>query len=216
MDQTNNLGTSAGTGGTGSLDDFDTYDTHYYRRDFNARTDRPATHTYDRARSGYRLGHSAAVQPSYQGRTFQEVEVELKRDYKPEENSTWDDVREYVQQGFEWKTLLGGLALAAGTWWAGKQVLEALSEHSEEDEVHYRAHYDAHPARTLIAYPTARSYYALGYTASRNPAYAGRSYDEVEPEIRRGLTGSHAATYDTARDFYRTGYERGASRRTSV
>lgn len=219
MDQNNQPGSSTGTGGHGAtaggggaLDDFDTFDTHYYRRDFNARTDRPATHSYDHARTGYQLGHTAAAQPSYQGRSFQDVEVELERSYKPQENSTWADVREYARSGFEWKTLVAGLALAAGGWWAGKQVAEALSHHDDEDETHYRTHYEAHPARTTVTYPQARNYYAVGYSAARNPGYAGRGYDEVEPELRRGLSGPHPVSYDTARDFYRTGYERGTTR----
>ena len=207
---------AAGGSGTGAghstSDDFDTYDTHYYRSDFNARPDRPATHNYESARSGYQLGHTAAASPTYQGRSFQEVEVDLKKEYKPQGNSTWEDVRDYARGGFEWKTLLGGLAVAAGSWWAGKQVLEAFSDHNDEDETHYRTHYQSHPARTTVSYPQARTYYTLGYAASRNPEYSGRRYEEVEPEIRRGLAGPHAASFDTMREFCRTGYERGTTR----
>ncbi|HEY0021335.1 MAG TPA: hypothetical protein VGB24_00435 [Longimicrobium sp.] len=226
MDQNDRLGGSAGSSGSGGAtggsgtgaghpaapDDFDAYDSHYYRRDFDARTDRPATHSYENARSGYQLGHTAAAKPNYQGRSFQEVEIDLEKEYKPQGNSSWVDVRDYVRGGFEWKTLLGGLAVAAGSWWAGKQVLEAFSEHSEDDETHYRAHYQSHPARTTVTYPQARNYYTLGYAASRNPEYGGRSYTEVEPEIRRGLAGPNAASFDTMRDFCRTGYERGTTR----
>ena len=205
------FGSRPGTAGA-HADDFEMYETRYYRGDFEARTDRPATHSYEEARSGYQLGHAAAAQPAYQGRGYQEVEVELERSYKPEGNRTFADVRDYVRQGFEWKTVLGGLALAAGGWWAGKQLVEALSEADEEDETHYRAHYDAHSARASITYPEARTYYVIGYTAARNPAYSGRTFDEVEPEIRGSFTGSRASTYDSMRDFCRIGYERGRSR----
>ncbi|HEX8670546.1 MAG TPA: hypothetical protein VF710_01585 [Longimicrobium sp.] len=198
------FGSQPGTAG-GFDDDFGAHETHVYRGDFEARTDRPETHTYEQARTGYQLGHTAAAQPSYQNREYQEVEVELE---KTHETGRFAEVREYVRSGFEWKRVLGGLALAGGAYWAGKKALEAVSE-GKEEETHYRRHYESHPARTTVAYPQARTYYVVGYTAARNPAYTGRSFDEVEPEIRRGFTGSRAGTYESMRDFCRYGYERG-------
>jgi hypothetical protein len=200
-------GSQPGTAG-GFDDDFGAHETHVYRGDFEARTDRPETHTYEQARTGYQMGHEAAAQPTYQNREYQEVEVELE---KTHETSRFAEVREYVRSGFEWKRVLGGLALAGGAYWAGKKALEAVSE-GKEEETHYRRHYESHPARTTVAYPQARTYYVVGYTAARNPAYSGRSFDEVEPEIRRGFTGSRAGTYESMRDFCRYGYERGTGR----
>ena len=202
------FGSAAGSAG-GMDNDFEAHETHYYRSDFDARTDRPATQTYEQARGGYELGHAAASQPAYQGRGFQEVEVELEKSYKPQGNSTFADVREYARNSFEWKTVLGGLAVAAGGWWAGKKLLEVVSSSNKEDETHYRTHYQSHPARSTVTYPQARTYYVIGYTASRNPEYAGRSFDQVEPEIRRGFTGNRAQSYESMRDFCRVGYERG-------
>ncbi|MDP9348050.1 MAG: hypothetical protein M3P24_02760 [Gemmatimonadota bacterium] len=193
-------------GSAGGHDDFGNHEVHYYRSDFDARTDRPAEHTFDQARAGYQLGHTAAAQPANQNREFMEVEVDLEK-----ENSRFADLREYARSGFEWKRVLGGLALAGGAYWAGKKVYEAVSE-SNEEETHYRTHYEAHPARTTVTYPQARTYYVVGYTAARNPAYYGRPFDEVEPEIRRGFTGSRAQSYESMRDFCRYGYERGHGR----
>jgi hypothetical protein len=191
-------------GSAGAHDDFGEAEVHYYRSDFDARTDRPADHTYDTARTGYQLGHTAAAQPTNQDREFMEVEVELEK-----EHGNFAAVREYARSGFEWKKVLGGLALAGGAYWAGKKVYEAVSG-SHEEETHYRTHYESHPARTTVTYPQARTYYVVGYTAARNPAYMGRSYDEIEPEIRRGFTGTRAQSYDSMRDFCRYGYERGS------
>lgn len=205
---TGSVGSGFGSqpGSAGGADDFATHET-VYRGDFDARTDRPETHTYEQARTGYEIGHAAAAQPGNEGREFQEVEVELEQAHK----GTFADVREYARQGFEWKTALGGLAVAAGAWWAGKKVFEAISS-SNEEETHYRTHYEAHPARWAVSYPQARTYYVIGYTASRNPEYVGRSFDDVEPEIRRGFTGRRASSYETMRDFCRVGYERGTGR----
>jgi hypothetical protein len=192
-------------GSAGSYDDFGDAEVHYYRSDFDARTDRPADHTFDTARAGYQLGHTAAAQPVNQNRDFMEVEVDLEK-----QTPQYAAVRDYARSGFEWKKVLGGLALAGGAYWAGKKVYESLSE-SKEHETHYRTHYEAHPARTTVTYPQARTYYVVGYTAARNPAYVGRSFDEVEPEIRRGFTGPRSQSYESMRDFCRYGYERGTS-----
>lgn len=200
---------AAGAAGSGADDEFGVYDTRYYRGHFDAQ---PAhERTYEQARAGYLRGHTAAANPAYQGRRWEEVEVELEGGYQGEGNTTWENVREYARHAFEWRTLLGGLALAAGGWWAGKQLLEAWAGFTSEDETHYRAHYEQHPARATVTYDRARTGYALGHVAARNPAYAGRTFDEVEPEIRGGFTGAHAGGYDSVRDFCRYGYERGAS-----
>jgi hypothetical protein len=104
--------------------------------------------------------------------------------------------------------VLGGLAATVGGWWLNRSSGEA--ELGEEDETHYRTHFESHPARSSgLTYEHARTGYALGHVASRNPGYSGRSYDEVEPELRGGFTGEHAGSYDSLRDFTRYGYERG-------
>jgi hypothetical protein len=209
MAQNDNPG---GTGG--NLDDeFGVYDVRYYRADFDAQPARPQTHTYEQARTGYQLGHTAATNPAYQGRPYTEVEVELERSYQPQGETRWEHVRDYARRGFEWRALLGGLALAAGGWWAGKQLHQAFGEMGEEDETDYRTHFESYPARPdTLTYDRARTGYTLGHVAARNPGYQGRTFDEVEPEIRRGFTGEYAGQYDTLRDFCRYGYERSATR----
>jgi hypothetical protein len=221
MAQNDNYGSTGGTGSTGGAgdmdDEFGVYDVRYYRADFEANPTRPQTHTYEQARTGYQLGHTAAANPSYQGRPYTEVEVELERSYQPQGEARWEHVRDYARRGFEWRTLLGGLAVAAGGWWAGKQLLEAFNEMGEEDEKEYRTHFETYPSRpATLTYDRARTGYALGHVASRNPTYTGRTFDEVEPEIRRGFSGEREGQYDLLRDFCRYGYERGTSRRGST
>jgi hypothetical protein len=214
MAQNDNIG---GTGGNLDDDEFDVYDVRYYRADFDASNTRPEAHTYEQARPAYQLGHTAAATPAYQGRPYAEVEVELERSYQPQGETRWEHVRDYARRGFEWRTLLGGLALAAGGWWAGKQLVTAFNEWGEEDEKEYRTHFESYPSRpATLTYDRARTGYALGHVASRNPAYAGRPFEEVEPEIRSGFTGAHAGQYDLLRDFCRYGYERGTTRRATT
>lgn len=211
-----NLG---GTGGT--ADDFDRYDTGWYRRHFTTRSSlgaSPATATpgtYEEARTGYELGHRAASTPTYSGRPFEEVVVELESDWGQDKPTKFEQVRDFARHAFEWKTVLGGLALALGGWWAGSKLWDAVGEMNEEDEQDCVVFFEAHPARsTGLTYEQARTGYALGYLASRNPDYTGRGFDDVETHLRGGFTGSYGASYDSVRDFTRRGYERGTLRGT--
>jgi hypothetical protein len=197
---------------TSQTDDFDRCcDTGHYRRHYQVFTTRPAGSAYETVRPAYELGHRAATNPTYAGRTFEEVEPELRREYRGEQD--YESVREHARHGFEWKTVLSGLALAAGGWWAGRKLYDAISEMNEEDEKDSYTFYESHPARsTGLPYERARTGYTLGYAAARNPDYSGRSFEDVETHLRSGFTGPHASSYDSLRDFTRRGYERGRTR----
>jgi hypothetical protein len=200
-------------GGFTTGDDFDTHE-GTYRRHYTVRPEptTPPVTTYEEARTGYEIGHRAAANPTYANRPYEEVEVELER----ESPGRLAAVRGYVRHAFEWKTILGALALAGGAWWVSRKLSETVSEMSEEEERDCRTFYESHPARAAVPYERARTVYVVGYAAARNPDYTGRSYDDVEPHLRNGFTGSRAGSYDSLRDFTRRGYERGTSRGTST
>jgi hypothetical protein len=105
--------------------------------------------------------------------------------------------------------VVGGLAAAVGGWWLMRSKRGDV-ELGDEHETRYRSHFDSHPARGVgMTYDDARTGYAVGHVASENPDYAGRPYDDVEPELRSGFAGEHAESYDTLRDFTRYGYDQG-------
>jgi hypothetical protein len=105
------------------------------------------------------------------------------------------------------------VAVVAGGYWASKKLFSAAGELADTDEQDCRTYYDTHPVRsTGVPYSQARTVYVLGYVAGRNPDYAGRAYDDVEPHLRGGFTGKRAERYDALRDFGRRGYERGSTR----
>jgi hypothetical protein len=213
MAQSDNPGVPTGGAGGSGDDDFGTHEVRYYRGDFDAHTERTEAHTFEQARPAYQLGHAAGSNPAYLGRPYVEVEVELERSYQPQGETRWEHVRQYARRGFEWRSIVGGLALAAGGWWAGKALQSALSDVGEEDENAYRTHFESFPARPdKVTYDRARTGYLLGHTAAYNPDYRGRAYEEVEPELRQGFTGDNAGQYDALRDFTRYGYERGSTR----
>jgi hypothetical protein len=195
-------------------DDFDAHD-GYYKRHYTIRAEpaTPPVTTYEDARVGYELGHRAAANPTYANRTFAEAEVDLERDYG--DKSRFAAVKGYARHAFEWKKVLGALALAGGAWWVSRKLTEVVSEMGTEEEQDCRTFYDSHPSRTTVPYEQARTVYVIGYAAARNPDYSGRAYDDVEPHLRGGYTSAGAGDYDALRDFTRRGYERGSSRRTS-
>ena len=209
------LGGASGTASFGSTDDdFGTAETTYQQH-YATVPATPATgpSTYDEARSGYELGHRAAANPTYSGREFNEVEVDIRRDYGEDKEGRFERIRGFAAHAYDWRMIVGGIALAAGGWWAGRKLYESLRDISEEEEQECRTYYESHPVRTTgVPYDRARTVYVVGYAAARNPEYAGRSFDDVEPHLRSGFSGSRAASYDSLRDFARRGYERGTSR----
>ncbi len=147
----------------------------------------------------------------------------IARDHHANEPSTGDLVGEGVggasgavtgallgSAGGPLGTLIGGLAGAAGGWWSGRSISEAAAHYSDEDEQHYRRHFDSSDRRPEgYDYDRARTGYALGHYASRNPDYKDRKFDEVWEEMKPGFSGEHEQDYDQMRDFAQTGFERG-------
>ena len=120
-------------------------------------------------------------------------------------------------------TVVGGIAGAIGGWWTGRAIAEAASNFSHADDEHFRSDYETRA--TGVASDVDRSYdrvrpaYQLGYLASRNPEYAGRSFEDIEPHLERGWTGNAAvegSDWNEMRDYARTAYVRGAASQSSL
>ena len=82
-------------------------------------------------------------------------------------------------------TILGGIAGAVGGWWAGEKVGRAVDDWTDT-EPHYRKHYDG-ADRKDVTYDDARVGYTVGHIARRNPDYRNRPFEEIEPDLRRGV-----------------------------
>ena len=107
-------------------------------------------------------------------------------------------------------TVIGGIAGAVGGWWAGRAVAEAATAVTNDDDSYYRKHYEATPIGDR-SYDQVRPAYHIGHIAARNPDYRGRSFDDVDADLRRGWTKDHAQTWDSVRSYATEGYRRGAS-----
>jgi hypothetical protein len=110
-------------------------------------------------------------------------------------------------------TLIGGIAGAMGGWWTGRAIAEAATAISEGDDRHYRSHYESSPLRVADRrFEDVRAAYHLGHIASHNPNFVRRTFDEVEPELRRGWSDEarqRHGDWDWVRGYVREGYTRG-------
>jgi hypothetical protein len=106
---------------------------------------------------------------------------------------------------------IGAIAGVVGGWWAGKGIATSLQDVDGED-THFRSHYETSPNRLADrSYEDVRPAYHLGGIASRNPAYEGRSFDDIEADLRHGWTSELEARHGawaSVRDFARAGYMR--------
>jgi len=105
--------------------------------------------------------------------------------------------------------VLGAIAGTVGGWWK-KAASEGMGGLPEAEEQACRAHF---ATVTVIpsgmTYDRARTGYALGYLAARNPDYQGRRYEDIEPDLRHGFTRDDTGDFDDLREFTRYAYERG-------
>jgi len=118
--------------------------------------------------------------------------------------------------------IIGAVAGAAGGWWSGKEIAESTFDFSDADDDFYRQSYERTSASSSAgptgstgrqrSYDHVRPLYQFGQFATRNPAYRGRRFEEIEPELRRGWTQDLERQYgdwSTVRGYVGEGYGRG-------
>lgn len=83
--------------------------------------------------------------------------------------------------------------------------------YTPEDDRLFRSHFQRANRLADRAFEQVRPAYALGHDAGRDPAHAGRSFDELEPALESGWVNVPTALGDWAavRVFAREGFERG-------
>lgn len=115
--------------------------------------------------------------------------------------------------------IIGGIAGAVGGWWAGREIGETADGYSNVHDTQYRERFNATPMEQrgrFRTYEEARPVYQLGYLASRNPEYAGRSFEEIEPDLQQGWDRDIEARFgawSAVRDSVRTAFASGAGAR---
>lgn len=79
-------------------------DEDYYRAQYSSSRPNASTGaSYDAARPAYQLGHVAGMNPDYQGRKFDDVEVDLRRGWESQgaTGNNWNDVRGYARDAYD-------------------------------------------------------------------------------------------------------------------
>ena len=113
-------------------------------------------------------------------------------------------------------TAIGAIAGAVGGWWSGRAVADAVDSMDTTDDDYYRQRFAESGGRD---YDTVRPAFQLGHVAGYNPDYAGRSFEEIEPDLRRGWTDDVAERSDdweSVRGYVRDAFERGQERRITL
>ncbi|HJU64026.1 MAG TPA: glycine zipper domain-containing protein [Gemmatimonadaceae bacterium] len=91
--------------------------------------------------------------------------------------------------------VIGAIAGALGGWWAGHAAVEAEQDFAV-NEARYQERYETSEHRLADRrFDDVRHGYLLGHAASMNPDYAGRDFDEVEEELRRGWSDDLRTRY---------------------
>lgn len=86
-------------------------------------------------------------------------------------------------------TVIGALAGAVGGWWAGRDLdTDKFGFDHTRDDV-FRNHFVNRASNSqggIASYDQARPAYQLGHLAAQNPDYRGKSFDEVEGDMKQG------------------------------
>ena len=108
--------------------------------------------------------------------------------------------------------VIGGLAGAVGGWWAGRGIADAITT---DDDAAFRSNFESTPDRLSDrSYEEIRPAYVAGHLAGRNPDYAGRSFEDVESDLRCGWNGDVAqqcGEWPAVRRYARAAFDRARS-----
>lgn len=107
-------------------------------------------------------------------------------------------------------SMIGSVARTVGGWWSDRSPDEALAAFGEREDSTCRTHFEnARRSSAPSSYDSVRPLYQFGHLAGSNPDYQGRSFDDVETDLKNAWTGDQARTYGdwrSVRDYISTGY----------
>ncbi|HKW10384.1 MAG TPA: hypothetical protein VJO33_08385 [Gemmatimonadaceae bacterium] len=105
--------------------------------------------------------------------------------------------------------VVGGIAGAVGGWWAGRNIADAISVNDDDA---FRRHFNQVGNQVAdLRYEDVRPAYLAGHLAGRNPDYAGRSFEQVESDLRCGWGTEivrHCGEWPSVRRYARAAFDR--------
>jgi hypothetical protein len=140
------------------------FDENFYRNHYNsyyAVTGRP----YSYYEPAYRYGYTAASDDRYAGRSWEEIEPELRQGWETtyRGQGIWEDIKDGVRQAWE-------------------SITDAVVP--DYDANYYWNHYNSYYSSTNQPYSYYEPAYHYGYTIATDDRYRNRSWPEIEPEVR--------------------------------
>ena len=105
-------------------------------------------------------------------------------------------------------SMISSAAGLLGGWWSDRTADEVATNFNEQAERSCRTHFE-NSARKNSSYDNVRPLYQFGHLAGGNPDYQGRSFEEVEPELKTAWSGEPATTYgswDDVQEYIKTGF----------
>ena len=107
------------------------------------------------------------------------------------------------------------MAAALGSWWSGPAAGRAAEDFGQTSERACEQHFQARSSGR--DYTTTRPLYQFGHVAGQNPDYQGRSFSEIEPELRQAWESGPSRQYgrwDDVRDYVGFGFGSTTSEKT--
>jgi hypothetical protein len=163
----------------------------YYRSDWNSKYATSGS-SYDDYEPAYRYGTEMRDSDKYRGRDWSTAESDLRSDwdtrYGGTAESTWERFKAAVRHG--WDRMTGGA----------------------DADADYRNHWSTNYASTGSSYEDYLPAYRYGAEMRRSDKYRGRSWAEVENDLRRDWDGRYgsgsASTWERFKAAVRHGWER--------
>jgi len=105
-------------------------------------------------------------------------------------------------------SMIRRVAGTVGGWWSDRSPNEAVISFGDREENSCRQHFAQNRSRTT-SYDAVRPLYQFGHLAGSNPDYQGRSFEDVESDLRNAWTSDQSTRYgdwDNVREYIATGY----------
>jgi hypothetical protein len=105
-------------------------------------------------------------------------------------------------------SMIRTVARSVGGWWSDRRPDDAARSFDERAENSCRTHFES-ARRSRSSYDSVRPLYQFGHLAGQNPDYQGRSFEEVESDLRNAWSDDQRTRYgewESVRDYVSGGY----------
>jgi hypothetical protein len=174
-----------------------TVEDDYWRENYTSRPYAKSDHTYDDYHPAYRTGYEGYTRYRDRNTTFDQVEPDLRRDYETNYSNSrlrWDDARHATRDAWD--------------------RADQNTRYMGEDD-YWRSNYTSRPYYTQgTTYETYQPAYQMGYHSYGRYHSSGRTFDQVEPELRRDYERQHGGAgmgWDKAKYAVQDAWNRAAN-----